>query len=214
MSDRCVIFIHGIWMPGVEMFLLEHRVAKNHGLPGTTFGYSSVQATLEENVEALARFIEEQGKAQVDLVGHSLGGVLALRTLLEHPDLPPGRVVCMGSPLAGSAAARAARATRWGSALIGRTLQPAVIDQPASQWARPVTAARYVGSIAGTQEVGVGRVLTNFDEPNDGTVAVSETRVPGMRDHICLHVTHSGMVFSHDVAEQVGAFLIDGRFEH
>ena len=214
MSDRCVIYIHGVWMPGVEMFLLEHRVAKNHGLPGKTFGYSSVAATLGENVQRLADFIDAEEAVRVDLVGHSLGGVLALRTLLEHPDLPPGRVVCMGSPLTGSSAARAAEATRWAGPLIGKTLRPAVIVEPANQWAGPVTAAREVGSIAGTQPVGVGRLLTDFDEPNDGTVAESETRLPGMRDHISLHVTHSAMVFSNDVADQVAAFLLNGRFDH
>jgi len=48
--------------------------------------------------------------------------------------------------------------------------------------------------------------------PNDGTISVAETRVPGMRDHIELPVSHSGMVFSRIVAHEVCAFLRDGRF--
>ena len=105
MIDRIVIYIHGIWMPGREMSFVRHRLETEHSLPGTLFSYPSVKGTLDENASLLAEFIEQQDAAQVDLVGHSLGGVLALRTLSKFPDLAGGRVVCMGSPLCGSRAA-------------------------------------------------------------------------------------------------------------
>ena len=40
------------------------------------------------------------------LLGHSLGGLIALEALNREPDLPVTRVVCLGSPLRGSHAAR------------------------------------------------------------------------------------------------------------
>lgn len=212
MVDRIVIYIHGIWMPGQEMSFVRHRLELKHSLPGRLFSYPSVKGTLEENAHLLAGFIAEQDAAQVDLVGHSLGGVLALRTLSQYPDLSPGRIVCMGSPLCGSRAAAVLDTKGWGSALIGNTLKPGVVDHAAHEWASKVTGKREVGSIAGTHAMGMGRVVARFDEANDGTVAVSETMLPGVTDHVCVHTTHTGMIFSKEVADQVAGFLQNGRF--
>jgi hypothetical protein len=55
--------------------------------------------------------------------------------------------------------------------------------------------------------------VTTFDGPNDGTVAVSETRLPGAKDHLCVAVSHSGLVLSGEVADQVAAFLGSGAFD-
>jgi len=49
-------------------------------------------------------------------------------------------------------------------------------------------------------------------EENDGTVAVSETRMPGATDHIVLPVSHLGMLLSARVARETGSFLTQGRF--
>jgi hypothetical protein len=66
--------------------------------------------------------------------------------------------------------------------------------------------------IAGTRALGVGRWLVRFDGPGDGTVAVSETRVPWLTDH-CVHpATHTGLLVSRDVADAVDRFLRTGRF--
>ncbi|HEV2286271.1 MAG TPA: hypothetical protein VGR80_09525, partial [Steroidobacteraceae bacterium] len=54
--------------------------------------------------------------------------------------------------------------------------------------------------------------LAHFDEENDGTVAVSETRLPGATDHIVLPVSHLGMLVSARVAHETGRFLTEGRF--
>ena len=50
--------------------------------------------------------------------------------------------------------------------------------------------------------------------PNDGVVAVSETKFPEMRDHIVLDVNHTGMLLSRRVVEQACAFLRNGAFVH
>ena len=52
----------------------------------------------------------------------------------------------------------------------------------------------------------------SFQEPNDGTVAVSETRMPGATDHIVLPVSHMGMLLSARVAQETGHFLTQGHF--
>jgi hypothetical protein len=58
----------------------------------------------------------------------------------------------------------------------------------------------------------MGRFFTTFDEANDGTIGVSETRLPGVKDHLCMTVNHSGLVISKDVADQVASFLERGEF--
>ena len=60
--------------------------------------------------------------------------------------------------------------------------------------------------------MGLGRLLSDLPEPNDGTVAVDETFLEGARDHIVLDVSHTQMLFSAEVAAQVVQFLREGRF--
>jgi len=88
----------------------------------------------------------------------------------------------------------------------------AVRDELVSPQERRWTHARPLGIIAGTQPLGFGQLLANFDEDNDGTVAVSETRMPGATDHIVLPVSHLGLLLSARVAHEAGLFLSTGRF--
>ena len=69
------------------------------------------------------------------------------------------------------------------------------------------------GIIAGNRPRGLGRFLSRFDAPNDGTVAVAETLLEGATDRCVLPVSHSGMWVSPVVAGQVSAFLDHGHFE-
>ncbi len=60
--------------------------------------------------------------------------------------------------------------------------------------------------------VGLGRLLGRMPAPNDGTVWLDETDLPGAAEQLRVHVSHTGMMFSAEVARQVAAFLRDGRF--
>jgi len=60
--------------------------------------------------------------------------------------------------------------------------------------------------------IGFGRLVAGFDEDNDGTIAISETRMPGAKDHLVLPVSHKGMLLSRNVVDQTAAFLQRGEF--
>lgn len=105
MTDH-VILLHGLWMRGFALLLL-HRRMMEAGFRVHRFDYMSVAASQPRILNSLQAQIHELGQDahRVHLVGHSLGGLLALRACVDVA-LPPGRVVCLGSPLKGSAAAR------------------------------------------------------------------------------------------------------------
>lgn len=213
MSDsKDVVCLHGMWMPGSEMAYIKRQLETEHDFNCSLFSYPSVQATLDQNVELLAEHLGKDPRQDMHLVGHSLGGVLALRLLALYPDAPVARIVCLGSPLAGSRAASFLTQHEWGSMILGKTITAGVVNESANEWAAQVTNLADVGIIAGTVPLGLGRLVANFDGENDGTVAVSETRLPGARDHICLPVNHMGMVVSKEVADQTAAFLLRGEF--
>ena len=209
--SKNVILVHGIWMPGAVMAWLKQHLERHHGFRGYLFSYASIRGTLDENAELLADFVRDLGIDNVHLVGHSLGGVVSLRMLALNDDAPPGRVVCLGSPLRCRVASTLTRHS-WGNSVMGKALVAGVLDEAAIQWAARVTDHREVGIIAGTRSMGFGRLVTTFDEDCDGTVMVSETRLPGARDHLCLPVTHMGMTMSRAVADQAAAFLRRGEF--
>ena len=55
-------------------------------------------------------------------------------------------------------------------------------------------------------------MFAGFDGPSDGTVALWETRLPGLAAHAQVHASHTGLLFSREVAGLVAGFLRDGRF--
>lgn len=212
MLTETVVCVHGYLSHGAGMYLIKRRLEREYGMPALLFSYPSVRGTLDENSAALAAFIREQDIDTVHIIGHSLGGVLALRTLSNDPDATSGRVVCLGSPLSGSRAGRILSELDWAEDIIGKSLPEGVLQQSANDWAADVCASRDIGVIAGNIPLGLGRLVTNFDEDNDGTVAVSETRLNGVKDHMIMPVSHKGMLVSAAVADQAAAFIRRGEF--
>lgn len=211
-TQKTVVCIHGIWGKGIELALMRRRLQNEHGFRVLLFNYPSVRGTLDGNAARLARFIADQQVADAHIIGHSLGGIIALRMLASHPDATSGRVVCIGSPLTGSRPATILAQKNWAAPIIGHSLPAGVVHAPASDWAGEVCKSHEVGVIAGTVPVGFGRLVTKFDGDHDGSVAVAETRLEGAKDHICLRVSHKSILVSRDVVEQAAAFLKHGEF--
>lgn len=204
-----VVLVHGLYMHGAAMLLLHRRLAAA-GFRVATYSYPSMRLGFAANVERLARHCRALEAARLDFVAHSLGGLLVLRALEDWNGPPPGRVVLLGPPYADSCAARGLARWPGGRHVLGRCI-PEWLDGP-----KPVPDGRYeLGVTAGRRSLGLGRLVApDLPRPNDGAVAVTETTVPGMREHIVLDVTHSGMLVSREVARQAVAFLRHGTFAH
>ena len=207
-----VVCLHGIWSHGAGMYLIKRHLEREYGMQALLFTYPSVTGTLDENADLLRRFIEENELESAHIVGHSLGGVVALRMFANYPDAVPGRLVCLGSPLCGSRAGRFVQSLDWAEPILGHSLPEGVLENTANEWGTEVCRHRDVGVVAGRIPLGIGQISGKFKEPNDGTVAVSETMLDGARDHVVLTVSHTGMLISKNVADQAGAFLKRGHF--
>lgn len=204
-----VICIHGLWMNGMEMSLLRNRLRKNLGLRTVQFCYHTVTEGISENAHRLSHFIDSLATESVHLVGHSLGGVLALQMLKRYPTDKVNRVVCLGSPLVMSSAAQNFSRWKLGRNMIGRTLPEAVFEEPL----KLSDPHHEVGVIGGTVGLGLGLFLGKLETPHDGMVTERETRLPGLTDHLMLPVNHVGLVISRQVAAQSANFLREGSFQ-
>lgn len=202
-----VVLVHGLWMHGFMMKLMQRRIARC-GYTVHAFSYASVRCDLSQNAGRLARFIEALDADRVHIVAHSLGGVVAAAAAVQVRSRV-GRLVFLGTPFAASYSGARLRRSGAGRVLLGRCMAE-WLDRPP----RIDAATLRVGVIAGSGALGMGRLIApGLPKPHDGVVSVAETRVTGMCDHIVLDVSHTAMLFSPPVAREVCAFLSRGRFE-
>ncbi len=204
--SRRILLVHGLWMRSFSMRWLANRL-RGQGFETELFGYYSLLQDTDAVVARLANVLAQHPGTNV--VAHSLGGLLSLRAAEQVGVERIGRLVCLGSPLAGSqAAASIVSKIPAGASIVGhnRALLAAGIGQ--------IPAGLQVGAIAGCVPRGLGGVLAHFACEHDGTVAIPETRVPGLADHTVVHASHSGLLFSEAAARRATEFLREGRFEH
>lgn len=196
-----VLLLPGIWMPALSLKLFAHRL-QDAGFVVRLRGYSGVLSR-----PAVVQNQLRHALADVDaVVAHSLGGLMALEALGAEPQYPVRRVVCLGSPLCGSAVARRLRHGNLRYAL------GASADLLSSGLSQPPAPSLQVAMIAGSRAQGIGRVLGGVPSDGDGTVGLDETRSPWLRDHLVIAATHSGLLFSPLAASQAAHFLQHGQF--
>jgi pimeloyl-ACP methyl ester carboxylesterase len=206
-TREAVILLHGLWMNQYAMAYLG-RALRRSGFTPAPLGYRSMRGTLDEHLAAIARRVASLPADVVHLVGHSLGGVVALRYLQGVPDARIGRTVMLGSPLAGALTPRALAQRPAGRFLLGVSREIFCSDFDVR-----IEPRFCVGSIAGSRKFGLGSLVSRLPGANDGVVTVEETRLPALADHLVLPVSHSGMLVSARVVRQVAAFLRQGRFD-
>jgi pimeloyl-ACP methyl ester carboxylesterase len=210
MAGEPVVLVHGLWMNGAEFGVLRRRLRNDHGFDVHVFAYPTLHGDARQICAGLADFTARVGGGgRVHLVGHSLGGAFIYHALSECSGRFSGNAVLLGTPLQGSKAARGA--SQW--PMLRPLLGPHVLNELAEMRERRWDGPNAVGAIAGTLRVGTGQFFAHFDEENDGTVAVSETIIPGLSDHLVLPHSHMGLLFAQDVAAQVACFLKEGRFQ-
>jgi pimeloyl-ACP methyl ester carboxylesterase len=207
-SRESVVLVNGLWLADPALWLLARRL-RRAGFRVYTFSYPSVRHDLRTNATQLHDFLARVPGTIVHLVGYSLGG-LVIRALFHfQPKQRPGRIVLLGSPQTGNRAAQRMANVRIGRALLGRAVAELIAGTP-QHWSWP---ERETGVIAGSRSVGLGRLVTRLTVPNDGSVAVEETVVPGAHTRLVQPVAHSAMLISAAVARQVIHYLRQGAFK-
>lgn len=207
-NNETVVLVHGLWMHGVVMVWFGWMLYRR-GYQIRLFSYRSLLRMPEQNADRLAKVVDGIKTPVVHMVGHSLGGIVLMHLLDRHPGLKPGRFVLLGSPVRGSlVAANIMRLPVIRTLLLGRSIHQGLLGG-----CPKFPGNRELGVICGNTPIGIGRLFTNSDQANDGTVLVKETRVEKAREHLEMSVTHTSMVFSKAVIRQVAGFLAQGRFD-
>ncbi len=202
-----VVFIHGLWMLGIDMTLLRKRV-RRCGFKVHQFRYSTVRKSPQESAIQLQAYIKQfDSNEPLHFVAHSLGGLVVRHLFHLYPKQRSGNILTLGTPHAGSAVAELLTHSVWGRFILGKSVQQGLLGN-VPQW----QAGNPLGVIAGVGRMGIGRLLTRFSGENDGTVAVAETKLDGAAAHLAMPCSHMGLIYNKAVAEQVCVFLKQGRF--
>jgi pimeloyl-ACP methyl ester carboxylesterase len=205
-----VVLLHGLGRTRIGMQLLAHRLERA-GFGTVCVPYRSRELSLDEAKDYAAHAAARLAPRWevLHLVGHSLGGVLAASVLAEHPELPVGRVVMIGSPMRGSALAAWSLRIAPFRAALGPVLAELAVEKG------PLPRADRVGAIAGiASHRPVGRVLgreVGLVAPHDGKVTLRSAWA-GARHRVAVPVSHAMLPFSRRVAKLTERFLKDGRF--
>jgi len=200
-----IVLVHGLWNRGWMMASMARRLrARGHHV--RVFSYPTRAADLDGHADALHDFVSVGQAQELHLVGHSMGGLVILDMLSRYDDLPPGRVVLMGTPVKGSAVVRRLAKLPGQDFIFGKAHGDLLRGY------RHSPRDRETGMIRGTRSFGFGQIAGKQSEPNDGSIRVSETELEGLSDTVELEVAHSEMLVSKEVVEQVECFLSTGRF--
>ncbi len=187
-------------------------VLREAGFGVARLDYPSTRLRLEAHVATLVELMSDlPGTRRVHFVTHSLGGILARRTLASE-DWPgaieQGRLVMFAPPSQGASLARALDAKLGG--LFEAVMGPSG-RQIAGSGVAPLPTVPFL-VVAGSTRGGRG---TNPLIPgdDDGIVGVEETRLPGMAHHVVVDSIHT-LVMNHPQAhEAMRTFLREDRAE-
>lgn len=204
-----VILLHGlahkgpIWRPRLR------RELEEAGFVAVPLDYPSRRGTIDDHVGHVYRQLQQRGLLQKRLffVGHSLGGIVALRLLERYPTIEAAGLVLVASPVRGSrlatflASSRLQRLFRWiyGPILDELTLASGQPGDPLFV-SPPCPVAFFQGTrpfhpLALTSYLGRRVLPPTFD--HDGTVCADETLLTNEETPIfCLPYTHTLLLFS------------------
>jgi pimeloyl-ACP methyl ester carboxylesterase len=203
-----VIVVHGLYLHTFCMQYWQGRLrAAGYDVYG--FNYKSMSQDLSVAARNLAEFITTLPNATIHCVGHSLGGLLILQMLHEFPQPRVQRAVLVGAPYRKAHVPLSLASHSFGRFILGKAMKQWIAQEA---FATPLVD---IGIIAGNRPYGLGRLVApGIVKPHDGTIAVAETTLPGMKDKIVLSVTHTQMLFSKKVMQQMENFLRNSQFDH
>ncbi|WP_296404616.1 alpha/beta fold hydrolase [Psychrobacter sp.] len=212
-----VILIHGLHQRAWIMWPLAKYLQKQ-GFSTYLHDYYSLRDNIDKHSNRLNEWLtaNHDPSTAINLVGHSLGGLIIRDFISRYPQWKIARCVTLGTPHNGSTTATYLK--KLISPLVGNSFEKALDGQNAT-----LTKGISLGVIAGNSPKGLGQIILNYHirqaklippyNEHDGTVFVFETKLPQAADHITLPVSHTGMLFDRKVAQQTAYFLDHGMFK-
>lgn len=202
-----VVLVHGLW---ARSWWMKHLAGKLQaaGYAVRSFDYATTRTSLQQQSDALYAFARMEDGSLPHFVAHSMGGLITLHMLVEHPSTPGGRIVLMGSPVKGSQVARRVSGWPTGTTLLGAARK--TLDDGVQEW----PAGREIGMIAGTRSMGLGVLAGGAAVEGDGTVLAHESHHEGLQDRVEIAASHTSMLFSIEASARIVEFLSTGRFSH
>jgi len=206
-----VVLLHGLARGQGSMQRLA-RFLRREGFETWSHTYPSRQHSIAYLASALGdQIVETAGDRPVHAVTHSMGGII-LRHLVE-PRLSWSRIVMLAPPNQGSRLAAGLVRNplfRWFYGPAGTELADA------STWPPPpapfaVIAGTRSRTLWNPTSWTVGRRFPR-GTPNDGTVAVEETKLAGMTAFAEVDATHTWIMNAREVHRLVLAYLSTGDF--
>lgn len=214
-TNDCVVLLHGLARTSASLNKMEQALVED-GYSTANLSYPSRNHPIEELAKiaidpGLEKCRESADTEKIHFVTHSLGGIL-VRQYLSVDDIDElGRVVMLGPPNQGSAAADKMRGLPgfdWINGPAGKQLGKGENSVPLKLG----PADFELGVIAGNRTIDplTSAVLEN---PDDGRVSVKDTRLEGMDDFVIVRHSHAFMMRKRTTIELTKRFLRTGQFD-
>lgn len=216
-KNENVIVIHGFGQNAKGMEFITNGLIKA-GYSTCTLEYKTVGRsvdTIKKQVikQINACFLTFYHSDNTHFIGHSLGGLMIRSYLADHPSILSkqkiNKVIMMGTPNNGSPISDSYQEKSIFGILGEMSLALGTGD---GDFAKSLPEPFYkTGIIAGNKPWRITRKA--FDEPNDGLVPVSSTKLPNMGDFIELNVDHASMRTNQIVMDHILNYLSEGKFD-
>jgi pimeloyl-ACP methyl ester carboxylesterase len=209
MSGKAVVVVHGIFRSSKSFRKMRtHLLEEDYQVFG--FEYPSTRVSISDSAEHLRQSIESlKGIEEINFVVHSMGGLVVRSYLVGNQDKRIKRMVMMGVPNLGARMADRVIKIPLYHTLFGPAGKQLLTGDDGIAGKLPIPEFEFA-VIAGSKgdSNGFNPFIPGDD---DGTVSVSNTRLPGATDFIAIRALHSFMMFDDDVIGSTMRFLKTGR---
>jgi hypothetical protein len=185
-----LLLVHGLWRTPLSFLMLVRRL-RQWGYSTQQFAYAAVAQPYEVIAARLAdRLNQLATHGPYAVIGHSLGGILLRSALLRNVQPAPRQLIMLGTPNRPPKLARLLGGHWMYQRLMGECGVNLASSVFYDELPLPTVPYTIVAGTAGPR----GRWSPFGDEPNDGIVAVSETRIREDDPIMTLPVTHTFMM--------------------
>ena len=210
MSGKAVVCVHGIIRSSKSFHRMSERL-KQEGYSVFGFDYPSTRIPISAAADELHSALESlEGIEEINLVVHSMGGLVVRCYLSKYKDERIRRMVMLGVPNQGAEMANLCQGLFAYQLIFGPAGAQLVCGKSGLCCDLPAPEFEF-GIIAGARgtETGWNPLIPGDD---DGTFTVASTRLPGAADFATVHCLHSFLMNDRTAIDHTARFLETGRF--